>query len=214
MSTASLAAPELSHAAERSLRDRRAWRTTQVSLAARAINYTARLVSIPLALRLLGPAPYGLWLTAGSLIGWLSLADLGLGSGLVNAVAAAQGRSDTLAVRRLVSTALAASAVLAVPLAGAVLLLSRAGFSLRLLGVGSEASLAAEAPRLMALLGLLFAASFALSPITNLCAALQEGYRAHAASIATTLAGLAALAVLWFTGASLTGFALAMGAPA
>ena len=214
MSTASLAAPELSYAAERSLRDRRAWRTTQVSLAARAVNYTARLVSIPLALRLLGPAPYGLWLTAGSLIGWLSLADLGLGSGLVNAVAAAHGRSDTRAVRRLVSTALAASVVLALLLSGAVLLLSRTGFALRLLGVGAEASLATEAPRLIVLLGLLFAAAFALSPITNLCAALQEGYRAHAASIAAILAGLAALAVLWFTGASLTGFALAMGAPA
>jgi O-antigen/teichoic acid export membrane protein len=214
MSTAVLQLPEQRAAAgEGSRRDHRALVTAQASLASKAAGYGARLVSIPLALRLLGPAPYGLWLTAGSLIGWLNFADLGLGSGLVSAVAAAQGRSDSRVVQRLVSTAFAASLAVALLLAGAVLALARTDLAARLLGAGADPHLAAEARRLLILLGWLFAASFALSPVNHLCAALQEGYRAHLASIAATLTGLALLVPLWFSGASLMGFALAMGAP-
>ncbi len=214
MSTVSLPLREAGTAIERLRRDRQAWRTGQASVAAKAVNYGARLISIPLALRLLGPAPYGLWLTAGSLIGWLNFADLGLGSGLVNAVSAAQGGSGAPAVRRLVATAFAASAALALLLAAAVLALAHSDLALTLLGVRGHPQLAAESRRLLILLGLLFAASFALSPVNHLCAALQEGYRSQLASIVAVLGSLVLLGVLWFTGASLSLFALAMGAPA
>jgi O-antigen/teichoic acid export membrane protein len=213
MSTATLNPCEAALPDEGALRDRRARRTAEASLAAKAVNYAARLVSIPLALRLLGPAPYGLWLTAGSLIGWLNFADLGLGPGLISAVATAQGQSDPDRARRLISTALAASAAVAAVLAAVVLALARTGLAARLLGAGGDPNLAADAHRLLILLGLLFAVSFALSPVNNLCAALQEGYRTHLAAIAATLAGLAGLGALWFSGASLMSFAVAMGVP-
>ncbi|HVX66114.1 MAG TPA: hypothetical protein VHA11_05920 [Bryobacteraceae bacterium] len=213
MSMAAAAIAEPAAAGARARRDRRARQTAQASLASKGVSYGARLLSIPLALRLLGPAPYGLWLTAGSLIGWLNFADLGLGSGLVSAVAAAQGRSDSRVVERLVSTAFAASFAVALLLAAAVLALAGTDLAVRLLGAGAEPRLAAQARGLLILLGCLFAASFALSPVNHLCAALQEGYRAHLASIAATLASLVLLGALWFSGASLMGFALAMGLP-
>ncbi len=213
MSTASVAAQSVPLTAEGARRHQRAWRTAQASLAARAVSYTARLVSIPLALHLLGAERYGLWLTASSLIAWLGFADLGLGSGLVNALAAAQGRSDTRTARQLVSAAFAASAAVACVLALAVAALSGTGVAARLLGAANDPRLTGDARAVLLLVGLLFAASFALNPVNNVCAALQEGYRTHIAAIAATLASLAVLAGLHVTGATLTGFTLAMVVP-
>jgi O-antigen/teichoic acid export membrane protein len=53
---------------------------------ATAVVFGLRFLTIPLSLRIAGPEGYGLWLTAGSLIAWAGLADMGIGSGLVHSV--------------------------------------------------------------------------------------------------------------------------------
>jgi O-antigen/teichoic acid export membrane protein len=72
---------------------------------AKGINLLSVLITVPLTLEYLGTERYGLWVTLSSLITLLSFADLGIGNGLVTAVAKADGEQDFAAIRRLVSSA-------------------------------------------------------------------------------------------------------------
>lgn len=66
------------------------------ALAGRGVSTAVAFVAVPLTVTYLGDERYGLWVTISTLLTWLTLADIGLGNGLVNAVAVAdgQGRSD------------------------------------------------------------------------------------------------------------------------
>jgi O-antigen/teichoic acid export membrane protein len=63
------------------------------------------LISVPLVLGHLGAERFGLWITITSLILILSFTDLGLGNGLINAIAEADGRDDRESARVYVSNA-------------------------------------------------------------------------------------------------------------
>ncbi|MEO6219320.1 MAG: oligosaccharide flippase family protein [Ginsengibacter sp.] len=52
------------------------------------------LVTVPLTVNYLGAERYGLWMAISSVIAFMSFADLGLGNGLLNAVAKANGRNS------------------------------------------------------------------------------------------------------------------------
>ncbi len=71
------------------------------------------LIAVPIALDYLGKEQYGLWATVTSLVGMLVFADLGVGNGLMNAVAAANGRDDPQGVRRAVASGVSAVAITA-----------------------------------------------------------------------------------------------------
>jgi O-antigen/teichoic acid export membrane protein len=62
------------------------------------------LISVPLTVHYLGTERYGLWITLSSLAAFLGFANLGIGNGLVNAVAQAHGHDDHELVRRYVSS--------------------------------------------------------------------------------------------------------------
>lgn len=53
-------------------------------------------ISVPLTIGYLGREQYGAWVTIGSLLAWMQLADFGVGNGLTNAIttAAGQDRDD------------------------------------------------------------------------------------------------------------------------
>jgi O-antigen/teichoic acid export membrane protein len=87
-------------------RHRRIALTTAASAAARGISILTVLVSIPLAVRYLGPERYGLWATISSTIAILGFADAGLGNGLITTIAEAHGASDRTHAQRYVSSAL------------------------------------------------------------------------------------------------------------
>jgi len=61
---------------------------------------------VPMALNYLDPIKYGIWLTLGSIIGWVAFFDLGLSNGLRNKLGEALSRDDLHLARTLVSTAL------------------------------------------------------------------------------------------------------------
>jgi O-antigen/teichoic acid export membrane protein len=63
------------------------------------------LISIPLTLNYLGAERYGLWVAISSLITLLGFADLGMGNGLLNAIAEANGRNDRKGAESYVSSA-------------------------------------------------------------------------------------------------------------
>lgn len=72
----------------------------------KTINMTVMLISVPLLVDYLGAERFGMWATVSSLILVLGTADLGIGNGLINHLAASHGRDDTAAVRRQISTGL------------------------------------------------------------------------------------------------------------
>jgi hypothetical protein len=84
---------------------RRVALTALVSAFAQGISMLTLLISIPLTLNYLGAERYGLWITISSLIAVLGFADLGMGNGLLNAVAEANGRNDQKAAESYVSSA-------------------------------------------------------------------------------------------------------------
>lgn len=98
--------PELFAAARAHERHRRiVWNASTAALP-KAINVLTVLVTVPLALGYLGAERYGLWMTISSLVTLFSFADLGLGYGLMNAIAEADGRGDQALARRHVASAL------------------------------------------------------------------------------------------------------------
>lgn len=101
-------------------RYRRAVLTSASSLLARIATVGVALISVPLTVHHLGQERYGMWLTISSLIGFATVADLGVTQGLQTAIARTSGSDDRDAAREYVSTA---AAVLAVTCTiGAVLL--------------------------------------------------------------------------------------------
>jgi O-antigen/teichoic acid export membrane protein len=84
---------------------RRVALTALVSAFAQGISMLTLLISIPLTLNYLGTERYGLWITISSLITVLGFADLGMGNGLLNAIAEANGRNDHRAAESYVSSA-------------------------------------------------------------------------------------------------------------
>lgn len=92
--------------AEHVRRTRSARLTSLSAAAAQGAGVLVGVVTIPIAVRYLGPERYGVWLTLHSLLIWASVMDLGLGgNALINALADAKGRDDTRWAQELVSTA-------------------------------------------------------------------------------------------------------------
>ena len=74
-----------------------------LALGGRILNVASNLVMIPICLNALGTEQYGLLAVVMSLNAFFSFADFGLGSALVNDVAAARARGDNLAVQTAIS---------------------------------------------------------------------------------------------------------------
>jgi len=85
-------------------RHRRVALTAAASVGAKSIGIATMLVSVPLTLGYLGAERYGVWMTLSSLVVLLGFADLGVGNGLLNAVAKAHGMGDQEAALRVVSS--------------------------------------------------------------------------------------------------------------
>jgi hypothetical protein len=86
-------------------RQRRIALTALGSALARAIGLLTNLITVPLAIGYLGAERYGLWMTITSLIAMVNFLDLGIGNGLISAIAEAHGRNDREEARRYVSAA-------------------------------------------------------------------------------------------------------------
>ncbi len=105
-------------------RYRRAGLTAASSVVARGIGAAAGLVSVPLAIGYLGTERYGLWMAISSVLGVLNFADLGMGNGLLNAVSAADGKSDRQMLVESVSSAFFMLAAIAACVLAATFLLN------------------------------------------------------------------------------------------
>lgn len=85
-------------------RHRRILLSSMASFTAKIIGIVALLITTPMTLGYLGAERFGLWMTVSSLIAMLGFADLGIGNGLLNTIAEANGRDDRDLARRAVTS--------------------------------------------------------------------------------------------------------------
>ena len=194
-------------------RYRRAAWSTITGIGARIVAMLASLVTIPLALGHLGPEQYGLWVTISAVTAMLAFSDLGLGNGLMNAVADAYGRDDRPAARRSVSSAYVMLTAIAVVAAGVFGLLYGT-VSWADVANASSAGARSEAGPTVAVFFACFALSLPLGLVQRVQYGYQEGYEVSLWTALGSLLGLAGLVAAIQLDASLPWLVLAiMGGP-
>ncbi|MBL8295581.1 MAG: hypothetical protein JNN08_27295 [Bryobacterales bacterium] len=194
-------------------RHAQARKTIRADLAGKAVATVVRLVSIPLSIQLLGAERYGLWLTVSSVLMWLNLSQLGLGGGLLNELGRASAGDDRARMQRLVSTAYAGFALIAVLVFCLIVLSAQTPLAGILVGVGKSPDLAGEARKIFLVAGGLFAVSLVTNAIGPVCMGLQQGYVIYSSFMAGSLLSLGALTIVYWTRGSLLAFCLAMTVP-
>jgi O-antigen/teichoic acid export membrane protein len=155
-------------------RNRRVLLTVVASVGARAVQAVTVLVTVPLALHYLREARYGLWTTISSIVGLLAFADLGIGNGVLTAVADAHGRNDRASAREAVSTAffllLGIGAIIAILFTSTYTSVTW-GTIFNVRGAVAEAEISAT----VLVVVLCFALSLPLSIVQRVQAGYQEG---------------------------------------
>lgn len=186
-----LSAEQQARAAER---HRRLLWSAIASALAKLISVATGLISVPLTLHFLGAERYGMWMTMTSLVAMLAFADLGMGNGLLNAVAAANGREDVPQIRRLVSSAAVVFAVIS----GVLLVFFACIYPWvswgRLFNVNTALA-SQEAGPAVAIFLTCFALSIPVGIVQRVQMALQLGYMSSLWQCAASVAGL--MGVLW-----------------
>ncbi len=161
------------------------------ALGVQGVGVFVGLVSVPLAVGYLGAERYGAWVTIGSIIAWLSVADLGLGNELTNALSSARARAEAEAREVVASAFWGLAAVSAI-----VLALGTVAWSLvdwpALMNVRSPESAREIGPAV----GLAFAFFCAGLPLTlseRVLVTIQRGAIHNAWAVASSVASLAAI---------------------
>jgi O-antigen/teichoic acid export membrane protein len=160
------------HARER---HRRVVLTTVASVGARLVSVGAILISVPLTANYLGVERYGLWATIGSLLALLSFVDLGIGNGLLNAMAECHGRDDRESARRYIASAFVTLGGLALAL-GAAFAVAYPWIPWHRVFNLSEPLAIAEAGPATAAIVLCLIASVPLSIVQRVQQGYQEGF--------------------------------------
>jgi len=166
--------------------------TAAASLTARGLGFAAAIVTVPITLGYLGAERYGMWMTISSMIALLGFTDLGIGNGLLNAIAHAHGTGDREDAARKVSSALVMLTAVAVVF-GVAFALSYSSVSWAGVFAVTSPTARAEAGPAMAVWLVCFLASLPLSVAAQVWAGYQEGYRLHVVSAVASLAGVALL---------------------
>lgn len=159
-------------------RHRRVALTAAAATLAKMLAIGSTLVSVPLTLNYLGPERFGMWMTIGSLIAILAFADLGIGNGVLNAVAKAQGEDDADGVRRTVSNGFFLLSCIGAGLLAVFLVCYPWVPWYGVFNVHSDIARAEAGPALLAFV-LCFAASIPLSVVQRTQLGLQQGFAAN-----------------------------------
>lgn len=177
---------------------------------ATAVGMMVSFASIPLTVGYLGPERYGVWITISSLMAWMAITDMGLGSvALINTIAEARGRDDVAGIRALISTAF----FMLISIALVLLLIFAAAFPFvpweRVLNADGALG-PTELRWAVALAFTGFALLFPLGMTNAVYAGLQEGYIGQIWNTAGNLGMLVALIAVSFSEGGLPLLVLAM----
>lgn len=77
---------------------------TLISIIFKGASVFLQLMLIPLTIKYLKSDVYGVWLTLTSLLGWMSIFDIGIGNGLKNKLTECLSKEDIESARKYVST--------------------------------------------------------------------------------------------------------------
>jgi len=178
------------------------------SLGAKITGICAVLITVPLTVGYLGAERFGLWMTISSISTLLSFADFGVGGGLLNAIARADGRNDRVGAQRAVSSAFAFLTAVALLLAGAFgavyPLLSWESLFRVVTPLAVE-----EAGMAVAVFLICSALSVPLSIAQRVQMGFQEGFQSNLWQAAGTLVGLAGVIAVVYSGKGLPWLVLA-----
>ena len=175
--------------------------TTVSAIGPKLLSLAILLVGARFVAATLPPDGFGVWLLLITASGLLGFADLGLGNGLLNEVAAANGRDDLGAMRRAISSASAALVLVAAILVGAfVVTIPIVSWSQVLAVHGASAGSVTTAIGVF-VAGTAVAVAFGAAPRVRL--ALQTGWVNNAWGAAGGVISLAAVVIGAACGASL-----------
>ena len=183
------------------------------ALVARGLAALTGLLIVPLAVGYLGAERYGAWVTISSTLGWLYLADAGLGNGLTTLFTDAWSRRRPELARQHLATAIWLLACMAAVVAVLFILIwPKIDWSVVL---GVQSALArSEVPAAVAFAVAAFLAGFPLSVLDRVYAACQDGAIGNFWSGAGAIASLAMAALAIQTRGGMVGLVVALaGAP-
>ena len=140
----------------------------------KGVSIVVSFLAVPLALGYLGAELYGVWITISTLLVWISLADLGLGNGLTNLLAAAYGKERPDLAQKYVATAFWLLTGIAVLIGCAFVIVWRLLDWPLLFGVESFQAKIQVAPAILAAV-VIYLMSFPLLLVNKILNAYQEG---------------------------------------
>lgn len=85
-------------------RSKEAVKGVVLSIVGKMISVFSSLLIVPLTIDYVNPTQYGIWLTLSSIVGWVSLFDLGLGNGFRNKFAEAKADGNLELAKQYLST--------------------------------------------------------------------------------------------------------------
>jgi len=194
-------------------RYRRVALTAVGSVIAKGIAVLTAMACVPLTLGYLGSERYGVWMTMSSVIAMLGFADLGMGNGLLNAIADANGKDDhAVAAKYVASAFFMLAAVAAILLALFTLTYSVVPWS-RVFNITSKQADQEVGPAIAVFI-VCFAANMPLGIAERVRMGYQEGFGNSLWGAGGNLLGLAGVLLAIRLNAGLPWLVLAMaGAP-
>jgi O-antigen/teichoic acid export membrane protein len=170
----------------------------------KGLGVVTYLVSVPLTLQYLGAERYGVWIAISGILGWLSIADLGLGNGLMNLLFEARGKGRDDLAREYVSCAFGGLTAIVLVIGTAAFVAAGAVDWSYVLNLQSTAILH-ELPSAVALGACLFLLNLPLSLVGKIYITYQQGTRANMWAAIASLAGLAGIFAATRTDFGITG---------
>lgn len=167
---------------------------------------------IPLLLVYLGTEKFGLWMTISSVVALISIADMGIGSGLMNAVAQAQGKDDIQGIRNQIGAGYVLLTALAV-LMVLIFFVAEPFINWRALFNIKEDLYYKDVTQTIAVFVILFAISMPASVAIKVLMGLQMGFFANLWIAAGSFAGLGAVLFVIHVEGGLPSLAAATIAP-
>lgn len=190
-------------------RYRRALVTALGSFAGKGISVVTLLISVPLTLHYLGPERFGMWMTISSLIAMISFADFGIGYGLINLVAEADGRDNSALAVTHISNAFFLLSAIALVLATLFIIGYRRVEWFRVFNVSSVQAVFEAGPTVAVVTGC-FLARMPLSVVQRVQLGYQHGVMNDIWAGVGSLLGLAGLLLAVVIRAGLPWLALAI----
>lgn len=173
-------------------RHRRIALATVASALSKGVGVLANLLIIPMTVRYLGSERYAIWAMLTTLFVTLNSFDFGIGTGLVNVIAAASGREDRQLIKRLVSSGFFMFLIIGSAMALLVLAVTVLWpFGVYQLFNVSTGIARHEARSSVAMVAVIFGFGMPFLVALRFQEGLQEGYKSYLTQACASLLGLA-----------------------